>query len=217
MLPSRPLSAPSRRRALGVIGVAGLVGCADSTSTNARLNAAADRSTVAALIESAPALFRDSGGPVYVRSDFIDAVPLTFTLTLANVNDDCRPVVGALVQAWQCNRSFSPENADVLTGGLLTTDCNGQIRFGTTCPGSGSRIHLRAYLRGVLDSPPETVPLPRDLTTAIYDTSIYVIRDRNIGLNLDEALSPNVSHQLCSMAASDSGECNVSLRVGLAL
>jgi uncharacterized protein (TIGR03437 family) len=92
-------------------------------------------------------------------------IPLALTITVADSNTSCAPLVGAYIDIWHCDAAgiYSDEstyNPGGGTGNVNTsgqkflrgyqiTDSNGQVRFTTIYPGwySGRTIHIHVRIR----------------------------------------------------------------------
>ncbi len=84
-----------------------------------------------------------------------EGVPLTFTLTLLDNANGCRPLAGAAVYAWHCDREgkysmYDPEltNENYLRG-VQEADASGQVTFTSVFPGAYSgrwpHIHFEVF------------------------------------------------------------------------
>ena len=66
-------------------------------------------------------------------------VELTFTITLADVNDNCAALEGYAIYMWHCDAdgdySLYDVPAEDYLRGIQTTDANGQVTFTTIVPG----------------------------------------------------------------------------------
>ncbi|SEN21906.1 Dioxygenase [bacterium A37T11] len=100
----------------------------------------------------------------YVRSDIRkgDGVgaALTAVITIANVNNDCKPLEGVLVDIWHCdvNGDYSEYGGTQMQStnyqslhwlrGRQVTDANGQVTFQTIFPGwyQSRATHIHAHI-----------------------------------------------------------------------
>lgn len=84
-----------------------------------------------------------------------DGVPLTVTLTLLDNSNGCRPLAGAAVYAWHCDKDgkysmydSGLRNENYLRG-VQEADANGQLTFKTIYPGAYSgrwpHIHFEVF------------------------------------------------------------------------
>lgn len=191
----------SRRRALGVFGVASAGLLAATTLRGPFGTADADAaSTACATLTPAK-----EQGPYFVeeklnRSNITTdtktgaaqaGMPLTFTCTLLNENDGCAPLAGATVDIWHANPAgtYSDESSENTAGtnwlrGYQVSDANGKVTFTTIYPGwyAGLAVHIHARIR-LFDSSGNTTydSLTRlyfdpTLTNTVYTTSPYASR-----------------------------------------
>ncbi len=128
-------------------------------------------------------------GPYYKneqlnRSDVRESrvgVPITYVF---NVQDTlCRPIAGAVVDIWQCDKDgvysdFSAQNTlgQTWLRGFQTTDAAGQCRFTAIFPGwyNGRLTHLHAklFVAGALKQTTNFF-YPKDVETAVYADPRY--------------------------------------------
>jgi protocatechuate 3,4-dioxygenase beta subunit len=156
------MGAMTRRRALGLAGMAGAAyavgplrpfGGGDATAPN--------EADAAATCVLAPEV---TEGPYWVdvreeRSDVVAeqaGVPLTLDLYVYRSDYSCEPEPGAVVDIWHCNASglYSDEAANRTSGetwlrGYQETDSAGHVRFTTIYPGwySGRTVHIHVRVR----------------------------------------------------------------------
>ena len=98
-----------------------------------------------------------------VRSDPSDGsvkegLPLELTFLVSQINGNCAPLAGALVDIWQCDAqgvysdvsdpSFNTSGKKFLRG-YQTTDANGMVKFTTIYPGwyQGRAVHIHFKIR----------------------------------------------------------------------
>jgi protocatechuate 3,4-dioxygenase beta subunit len=154
--------AMTRRRALGLAGVAGAAYAAGPLRPFGGGGATApSEADAAATCVLAPEV---TEGPYWVdvrekRSDVTAGqagVPLTLDLYVYRSDDSCEPEPGAVVDIWHCNASglYSDEAANGTSGetwlrGLQETDSSGHVRFTTIYPGwySGRTVHIHIRVR----------------------------------------------------------------------
>lgn len=83
-----------------------------------------------------------------------------------------------------------------------------------------THIHFRVYLRNALEATSQ-LTFPQDITTAVYNSSLYVARGQNTSVGsfaADNVFADGVQYQLCSvMENSAIGGYDASLGVGIAL
>jgi len=151
----------TRRRALGLAGVAGAAYVAGPLRPFGGGDAAAPEEADAASCVLAPEV---TEGPYWVdvrekRSDVRagqSGAPLTLDLYVYRSDDSCEPEQGAVVDIWHCNASglYSDEAANGTSGstwlrGYQETDAQGHVQFTTIYPGwySGRTVHIHVRVR----------------------------------------------------------------------
>lgn len=151
----------TRRRALGLAGVAGAAYVAGPLRPFGGGDAAAPQEADAASCVLAPEV---TEGPYWVdvrekRSDVRAGqagAPLTLDLYVYRSDDSCEPESGAVVDIWHCNASglYSDEAANGTSGstwlrGYQETDAKGHVQFTTIYPGwySGRTVHIHVRVR----------------------------------------------------------------------
>lgn len=161
--------------------------------------------------------------PSFINSSTVaQGVPLTLTLTLANVNSSCAPLAGYAVYLWHCDRDGRYSLYDLPTEsylrGVQVTDSNGQVTFTTIFPGcyAGRYPHMhfevfssQANATGgrfaVLTS---QLAMPADACTTVYASSGYGTSQTNFAstaLARDNVFGDNTSAQMAVMTPTVSG------------
>jgi protocatechuate 3,4-dioxygenase beta subunit len=155
--------AVTRRRALGLAGVAGAAYVAGPLRPfgNGSAPAADPESAAAATCVLAPEV---TEGPYWVdvrekRSDVRagqEGVPLTLSFYVYRSDDGCAPEQGAVVDIWHCNAAglYSDESSNRTAGetwlrGYQETDAAGLATFTTVFPGwyAGRAVHIHVRVR----------------------------------------------------------------------
>lgn len=245
-----PLSRRQAIGYLTAAGLFGCGGGSDSTSTTASTTSSGtlgtttggtSTSTSCVLIpqetEGPYPLFSSIGdAATYMRQDITEGrtgIPLSLLLTILNVNNNCAPITNALVYVWQCDKDgvysgYNQPGANTLgqtfCRGVQMTDSNGQVRFTSIYPGwyTGriTHIHFRVYLGNSLEATSQ-LAFPQDITTAVYNSSLYSARGQNTSVGSfasDNVFSDGVQYQLCTVAQNASiGGYDAALGVGIAL
>ncbi|MCP4440904.1 MAG: intradiol ring-cleavage dioxygenase [Aureispira sp.] len=126
----------------------------------------------------------------YVRENIIGdrtGVALLITIKVKNANDNCKPLVGALVDIWHCDAkgNYSEYNHQVdgdfthkhFLRGRQTTDANGNASFISIYPGwyPGRAPHLHLEIKS---SSGESLLVTQtafleDVSTLVYETEGY--------------------------------------------
>jgi protocatechuate 3,4-dioxygenase beta subunit len=163
-------------------------------------------------------------------------VPLTLTLKLVNVSNSCGPIVGAAVYIWHCDKDgqysgySSGANGnhagETYLRGIQVTDSNGQVSFTTIYPGwyAGriTHIHFQVYLHDNLNvtaTATTQLAFPQDVTTAVYNSSLYTARGQNTsvtGFAQDNVFSDGTTYQMVTIAGDTTNGYAASLTVGVA-
>jgi protocatechuate 3,4-dioxygenase beta subunit len=119
-------------------------------------------------------------------------LPLSITLTIVNVNNNCALIPDVRVDLWHCNRNGFYSGYSNQSGGLSgtansylgenwlrgyqMTDSNGEAKFTTIFPGwyqgRATHIHFEVYVNGVMKKTTQ-LTFPETISDAIYETSLY--------------------------------------------
>lgn len=163
-----------------------------------------------------------------IRSSFIGSstvaagIPLTLTLTLANVNNACAALAGYAVYMWHCDRDGKYSLYDLPTEsylrGVQVTDSNGQVTFTTVFPGCYAgrypHIHFEVFSSqanatsgryAVLIS---QLAMPAEACAAVYATSGYSTSQGNyaaISIARDNVFGDNTTAQMAVMTPTLTG------------
>lgn len=159
-------------------------------------------------------------------------LPLSLTLTIVNVNNNCAPMPNVRVDVWHCDKDgvYSGYNqpgantqGQTFCRGIQITDSNGQARFDTIYPGwyAGriTHIHFEMYLSSVLNATSQCA-FPDEITKAVYATPMYSMRGQNTSvasIAADNVFSNGTQYQMLSITENKaSGGYDGSLTVGIA-
>lgn len=175
-----------------------------------------------------------SGDNSYFRQDITEdrtGVPLTITLTLLNINDDCSPVTSARVDVWHCDKDGLYSGYDNTTNrgqagetylrGIQLSGSDGSVTFDTIYPGwyAGriTHVHFEVYLNDSRKAVSQ-LAFPQDTTKEVYNSSLYASHGQNTSVtsfNQDNVFSDGTSRQMLSMSGNlDNGYVG-TLTVGL--
>jgi protocatechuate 3,4-dioxygenase beta subunit len=251
----------SRRRALGVLagglGAAALAACGSSDGgTPGRTTSASTTSTDTGKTGEVP---EETAGPFpgdgsngpnvltesgVVRRDittsFGDAsgvaegVPATVALTLLDVAGGGKPLKGAAVYLWHCDREgrYSLYDGDVTAEnylrGVQASDSRGRLAFDTIFPAaySGRWPHMHFEVYESLDAAAaggaklrtSQIALPKDVCDAVYGSSGYEQSVANLAqtsLDTDMVFSDGYSSQLARWTGSPKEGIELALNVGV--
>lgn len=205
---------PSRRRGLlgAALGGAALVGCAAParrSGSNAVALDAGTEASLARLVAGTPScsliptetegpfpLRAALAGDALLRADITEGrpgVPLVLRIRLVDVTRGCRPISGAWVYVWHCDRDGEYSGYDGMNGqsaspqtflrGIQKSDAEGNVTFRTIYPGwyEGriTHIHCMVFLGGgplTRVSPSQATTqfaFPADATAAVYASRLY--------------------------------------------
>lgn len=250
----------SRRRAIGMvggtIGALALFGCSGSDDssdgealasgattataapTTGTVSPSASEAVACVLIPEeteGPYPLDLSGSEQYVRQDITEGragVPLTLTLRLLNVNDDCSPIAGARVDVWHCDKDgvysgYSQPGADTagetFCRGIQLSDETGTATFTTIYPGwyQGriTHIHFQVFLDSGLAATSQ-LAFPEEITHAVYENELYAEHGQNTSVTSfaeDNVFSDGTQYELCTITEdADTGGYDATLTVGVA-
>jgi protocatechuate 3,4-dioxygenase beta subunit len=107
------------------------------------------------VLEASGVVRQDITASFGTSSTKADGIPLTVTLTLLDNSNGCKPLAGAAVYAWHCDRDgkysmydSGLENENFLRG-VQEADANGQVTFSTIYPGAYNgrwpHIHFEVF------------------------------------------------------------------------
>ena len=148
---------------------------------------------------------------------------MTFTITLADVNNSCEALSSYVIYVWHCNAAGKYSLYDIpaedYLRGLQTTDANGQVTFTTIVPGTYNgrfpHIHFEVYssitnaTNGRSARLISQFALPKDTLAQIYASdpsytgSIAALN--NTTLNSDNVFGDNTDEQKEAMMLAISG------------
>lgn len=179
-------------------------------------------------------LFNDiASAAAYQREDVTEGktgVPLRLTLNIVNVNNQCAPILTAMVYVWHCDKDgyysgYNQSGADLrgqtFLRGVQATDTNGRVTFNTIYPGwypgRATHIHFRVYLALDLQATSQ-LAFPNAVTSAVYSTPLYVGKGQNPTLPTSDGIfSDGVTYQMCTVTANAAtGGYDAELTVGIA-
>lgn len=140
-----------------------------SSATPASASTPAATATTAAVVCENPALTpAQTEGPYWTagspeRASLLDPgmAGTRLVLTGVVVDEDCRPIAGALLDFWQADADGAYDNAGYTLRGRQTADANGAFRLETVVPGEypGRTPHIHVKI---------TPPGGATLTTQLY-------------------------------------------------
>jgi protocatechuate 3,4-dioxygenase beta subunit len=159
-------------------------------------------------------------------------VPYTISFTVVNIDNGCKPMTGAAVYVWHCDRNgqysmYTASNANYLRG-VQQVDANGVASFTSIFPacysGRWPHVHFEVYpsvddaTSGKNKLATSQIALPKDVCDTVYATSGYeqsVSNLSRVSLASDNVFSDGVSLQTPSMTGNASSGYVSSLVVGV--
>jgi protocatechuate 3,4-dioxygenase beta subunit len=160
-----------------------------------------------------------------------EGVPYTMSFTIVDIDDGCKPLTGAAVYAWHCDRDgnysmYTASDANYLRG-VQEVDANGVASFTSIFPacysGRWPHVHFEVYpsVADAVNASNKLVTsqlaLPKDACDAVYATSGYeqsVTNLQRVSLATDNVFSDGVSLQTPSMTGNATSGYISSLVVG---
>jgi len=166
-------------------------------------------------------------------SGTVDGVPYTMSFTVVDIDNGCKPLTGAAIYVWHCDREGnysmyqSASEANYLRG-VQEVDANGVATFTSIFPacysGRWPHVHFEVY-RSVSDATNATnelvtsqLALPEDVCDTVYATSGYEQSSSNmqrVSLSSDMVFREGVSSQTPSMTGNAQSGYVSSLVVGV--
>jgi protocatechuate 3,4-dioxygenase beta subunit len=160
-------------------------------------------------------------------------VPYTMSFTVVDIDNGCKPLTGAAIYVWHCDREGnysmyqSASEANYLRG-VQEVDANGVASFTSIFPacysGRWPHVHFEVY-PSVSDATNATnklvtsqLALPEDVCDTVYATSGYEQSSSNmqrVSLSSDMVFSDGVSSQTPSMTGNAQSGYVSSLVVGV--
>ena len=155
-------------------------------------------------------------------------VPLRLALTL--VDAECRPIEGARIDVWHCDKDGlysgyeQPEgdtSGEKFLRGSQVTDASGQARFTTIYPGwyAGRATHLHFKARsGATTYVTSQFAFPDAVNDAVYRTPLYRERGRNpMRTGRDGVFrSEDLDRLVLGVTADGKGGYDAAYRIGVA-
>jgi protocatechuate 3,4-dioxygenase beta subunit len=162
-----------------------------------------------------------------------DGVPYTMSFTVVDIDNGCKPLTGAAIYVWHCDREGkysmyqSASDANYLRG-VQEVDASGVASFTSIFPacysGRWPHVHFEVY-PNVSDAVKATntlvtsqLALPEDVCDTVYATSGYEQSSSNmerVSLSSDMVFSDGVSLQTPSMTGNAQSGYVSSLVVGV--
>jgi protocatechuate 3,4-dioxygenase beta subunit len=167
-------------------------------------------------------------------STTVDGVPLSLRMTIVDVKNGCRPLAGAGVYVWHCDRdgrysmySAGAEDENFLRG-VQASDVTGEVAFTSifpgTYPGRWPHIHFEVYpsleaatsAGGKLAT--SQLAFPKDACDAAYAADGYgqsVTNLAQLSLDTDMVFGDGYSAQLAEVSGTRAGGFAAALTVAV--
>ena len=140
-------------------------------------------------------------------------IALLINLTILNKNNNCRPLNGASVDVWHCDKDGNyseygnhPMQRTDLTSahflrGRQTTDENGQVSFLSIYPGwyhgRAPHIHIEIFDKAGTSVLVTQVAFPENISNSVYSSTLYSARGKADTSNeRDNIFSDSLSEQM---------------------
>lgn len=159
-------------------------------------------------------------------------IPLTLTMRIVDFSNDSKPLKGAAVYLWHCDRDgnysmYSPAVVDEnYLRGVQVADANGLLTFRTIFPGCYSgrwpHTHFEVYptLRSALSASSRLstsqLALPESTSKAVYATTGYSASARNLSstsLSSDMVFSDGYRVQMPKVTGSNASGYRATITV----
>jgi len=234
-----------RRQALMTLGALGLLGCGagdpDSSSSSGGSSGTGTSGSCALIPQETQGpypLLTILSNSTMLRQDITEGktgVALKLVLKLVNVNASCAAIANTAVYIWHCDKDgiysgYSQPAANTVGAtfcrGIQLTDSNGEVSFTTIYPGwyAGriTHIHFQAYLADnltVAATATSQIAFPQDITTAVYNSTLYAARGQNTSVasfSADNVFSDGTTYQMATIAGDLTSGYTATLTVGIA-
>jgi protocatechuate 3,4-dioxygenase beta subunit len=226
----------TRREALGMMGAASAaitLGCgSDSAATTGTTTPTGTTSGACAVTPT------ETIGPYpsltdLMRSDIREGksgVPVTLTITVVNVNNNCSAVANATVDIWQCDAEghYSAYSQPGYNGrgetflrGIQATDGSGRVTFTTIVPGwyqgRATHIHVEVTLNGSSVKVTQ-IAFPESIIAAAYATGAYAARGLNPTSNTGDSIFANsLASELATVTGDSTSGYTATFTIGVAV
>ena len=167
------------------------------------------------------------------KSGTADGVPFTLSFTVVDVDNGCKPLTGAAVYVWHCDREgnysmYQDASDQNYLRGVQEVDATGVVTFTSIFPacysGRWPHVHFEVYpsvdaaTKGTDKLVTSQLAFPEDACDAVYAISGYETSATNmsrVSLESDMVFADGVSTQTPSMTGNASSGYVSSLVVGV--
>ena len=153
-----------------------------------------------------------------IKSDR-SGIALLINLIILNKNNNCRPLGGALVDVWHCDKDGNyseygnnPMQRNDLTGahflrGRQTSDENGKVSFLSVYPGwyhgRAPHIHFEVFDKSGTSLLVSQVAFPEDISNKVYSSILYANRGKaDTDNNSDNIFADSLSEQVATVTGN---------------
>ena len=157
-----------------------------------------------------------------VHTDITDGktgVPLSISITVRNVNNNCNVVPNASVVIWHCDKDGyysgyvnqgylgnQDNTTKTFCRGMATTDASGVVQFKSIYPGwyqgRATHIHAQIYVGGQLKLSTQ-MAFPEEINAVVHATDLYKIHGQNTTKNTtDNVFKDSLSSDLAVVTAN---------------
>jgi protocatechuate 3,4-dioxygenase beta subunit len=174
-----------------------------------------------------------------IRSSFgnssgtADGLPYTISFTVVDIDNGCKPLTGAAVYVWHCDRDgnysmYQNANDQNYLRGVQPVDANGVASFTSIFPacyaGRWPHVHFEVYpsvdaaTGGTNPLATSQIAIPKDACDAVYATDGYAQSVQNlsdVSLSSDMVFSDGVSTETPSMTGNATKGYMSSLVIGV--
>jgi protocatechuate 3,4-dioxygenase beta subunit len=147
---------------------------------------------------------------------------------VVNAANACSPVVGALVDVWQCDAlgrysEYAQPGYDgtgeTFLRGVQTTDAGGRVSFTTLYPGwyagRATHIHVEVSLNG-RSLKVTQIAFPENVSAAVYASGVYASKGQNpISNASDNVFADGVDTQLATLSGDVTSGYTAGFQLGI--
>ena len=182
-----------------------------------------------------------SGDASKFRQDVTDGYPgvqLDLTMTIVNVNDNCKPIPNVRVDIWHCNKDgyysgftntgylgTQDNSGKTFCRGIQITDLNGQVKFKTIYPGwypgRIEHIHFQVFLNSLLKATSQFA-FPIEFNNEVSALPLYAVHPETSqhlkNNSSDGVFADSVQYQVAAVSRNaETQGYNAEFTVGIAV
>ena len=169
----------------------------------------------------------------FFRQDITEGrsgLPLTLTLTIVNVRQNCAAVTNASVEIWQCDAAGNYSEyaqpgyngtGQTFLRGVQPTNGSGQATFRTIYPGwymgRATHVHVQVFVNGAVVKTTQ-VAFPESVSSSVYRTGVYAAKGQNTTSNTsDNVFSDGVQDELATVSGDTASGYAATLTIGVSV